>query len=233
MDERYDVGIAQSASTDTEDYEVRKLHANLIADAQKKGFHTREALEDYIRERQAEIDAAVQCGFDVDEKTRTRAELASDELRKLLPLRLILHLATDLAEMIQVLQVQKEGAMRSLDMEKARTIQSEIDELQDQMNKEKQFLLTKRMGETKCLCCGEMFLTEMETVGILKMKKKHCEKCRVVPSCKQSATEDVVDMGINLGSDDKDNNSADTFESVDEHSACVTYSFKDLFGQNW
>ena len=75
--------IVQSASI--EDLEIRKLHAHLIADARKK-FPTREALENSIAERQAEVEAAVDSGFDVDKQTLARAALADDEVRKLLPL---------------------------------------------------------------------------------------------------------------------------------------------------
>ncbi|KAL7539647.1 hypothetical protein ACHAXR_009469, partial [Thalassiosira sp. AJA248-18] len=167
--------IVQSASI--EDLEIRKLHANLIADARKK-FPTREALEDAISGRQAEVEAAVNSGFDVNKQTLKRAALADDEVRKLLPLRLILPTLTDLTEMIGVLQIHKNESIRSLDMENAHNIQLEIDELQEQIDKEEQYLLRKRMGETKCKTCGEMFPTEKKQSGILKTKEKHCESCR-------------------------------------------------------
>lgn len=167
--------INQSASI--EDLEIRKLHANLIADARTK-FPTREALEDSISERQAEVEAAVSSGFDVDKQTLARAALADDEVRKLLPLRLILPTVTDLTEMIGVLQLHKEDAIRNLDMDKANNIQSEIDELQGQIDQEERYLMKKKMGETKCGTCGEMFPTQKRKSGILKLKEKHCEKCR-------------------------------------------------------
>merc|ERR1712127_846195 len=89
---------------------------------------------------------------------------------KLLPLRLILPTVTDLSEMIGVLQIHKEGAMRGLNMEKARNIQSEIEELQDQINKEERYLLKKRMDETKC---GKvLFPTKKKMAGILRTKEK-------------------------------------------------------------
>jgi len=156
--------IVQSASI--EDLEIRKLHANLIADARKK-FPTREALEDSIMERQSEVEQAVNSGFDVDKQTLARAALADDEVRKLLPLRLILPTVTDLSEMIGVLQVHKEGAMRALNMDKARHIQSEIDELQDQINKEERYLLQKKMDET-----GAVKVSTEKVVGILRTKEK-------------------------------------------------------------
>jgi len=174
-EDEYEDDVNQSASI--EDLEIRKLHANLIADARTK-FPTREALEDSISERQAEVEAAVSSGFDVDKQTLARAALADDEVRKLLPLRLILPTVTDLTEMIGVLQLHKEGAIRNLDMDKANNIQSEIDELQDQINQEDRYLMKKKMGETKCGACGEMFPTEKRKSGILKLKEKHCEKCR-------------------------------------------------------
>ena len=237
MDEDHEFDIAQSASTDTEDPEIRKLHANLIAEAHQK-FPTREALEDSIRERQAEIQAAVDSGFDVDEQTRARAELANDEMRKLLPLRMILHTGPDLTEMIGALQMYKEGAIRSLDMKKARNIQSEMDELQDQINKEEGYLMVKSMGETKCVGCGEMFLTEKNMVGILKSKEKHCEECRDVARGKQSVTEDIVVVDVDSSRDDEDNNPAESSTSVDiqpelDVVGSVACGIKSMFEQSW
>jgi len=238
MDEDCEFDIAQSASTVTEGPEIRTLHANLIADAHQK-FPTREALEDSIRERQAEIKAAVDSGFDVDEQTRARAELANDEMRKLLPLRMILHTGTDLTEMIGALQVYKEGAIRSLDMKKARNIQSEMDELQDQINKEEQYLLVKSMGETKCVGCGKIFPTEKKMVGILKLKENHCEECRDVASDKQSSvTEDIVAVGVDSSRDDEDNNPAESSISIDKQpeldlDGSVACGIKSMFEQSW
>ncbi|KAL7552445.1 hypothetical protein ACHAWF_015694 [Thalassiosira exigua] len=174
-EEYEDNSISHSASI--EDLEIRKLHANLIADARKK-FPTREALEDSIRERQAEVEAAVNSGFDVEKQALARAALADDEVRKLLPLRLILPTVADLSEMISVLQIHKEDAMRALDMEQARGVQGEIDELKEQIDREERYLLKKKMGETKCTSCGEMFPSETKRSGILKLKEKSCPKCR-------------------------------------------------------
>lgn len=108
--------------------------------------------------------------------------MADDEVRKLLPLRLILPTVADLTEMISVLQMHKEGAMRQLDMDNARSVQSEIDELQEQIEKEEKYLLTKRLiglnGETKCSECGTLFPTEKKMNGILRTTVKKCEGCR-------------------------------------------------------
>jgi len=170
-----DMVVEQSASL--EDLEIRRLHANLIADARKK-FPTREALEVCIRERQEEVERAVKSGFDVDKETLACAALADDEVRRLLPLRLILPTADDLREMIQVLQTHKEEAMRSLDMIQAANIQSEVDELQEQIDEEDRYMLKKRMGETQCESCGEMFTSEKKLKGILKVNQKSCQGCR-------------------------------------------------------
>jgi hypothetical protein len=164
-------------STSAEDLEIRKVHATLIAEARKK-FPTRESLEDAIRERQGQVETAVNSGFTVDKQTLARAALADDEIRKLLPLRLILPTVSDLNEMIDVLQLHKEDAFRSLDMEKARNIQGEIAELQEQIEQEEKYILKKKLGSTKCESCGSMFPTEKKQSGILKTKETHCEKCR-------------------------------------------------------
>eukprot|EP00581_Thalassiosira_minuscula_P001793 CAMPEP_0183744824 /NCGR_PEP_ID=MMETSP0737-20130205/65927_1 /TAXON_ID=385413 /ORGANISM="Thalassiosira miniscula, Strain CCMP1093" /LENGTH=1321 /DNA_ID=CAMNT_0025980477 /DNA_START=126 /DNA_END=4091 /DNA_ORIENTATION=+ len=193
-EEEYADDISQSASI--EDLEIRKLHANLIADARKK-FPTREALEDSIAERQAEVEAAVNSGFDVDKQTLARAALADDEVRKLLPLRLILPTIADLQEMIGVLQIHKEGAMRNLNMEKARNIQSEIDELEDQINKEERYLMNKRLdAETKCAACGVMFPTEKKMAGILKTKEKSCVNCRGGDNSEDSKSADSSNKSV-------------------------------------
>lgn len=138
--------LTQSASI--EDLEIRKLHANLIAVAREK-FPTREALEVKIRERQIEVEAAVNSGFDVGKQTLSRAAVANDEISKLLPLRLILPTSDDLHEMISVLELHKETAMLEGDKDMAQSILAEVDELQDQINLEQQYLLTKATAETK------------------------------------------------------------------------------------
>eukprot|EP00804_Cyclotella_cryptica_P031036 CCRYP_013609-RA/>CCRYP_013609-RA protein AED:0.32 eAED:0.38 QI:0/0/0/1/1/1/2/0/1158 len=161
--------------------EIRKLHANLIADARKK-FPTRESLEDAIRERQQEVEAAVNSGFDVDKQTLSRAALADDEVRRLLPLRLILPSIHDLNEMIGVLQIHKENALRNTNFKKAKRLQGEIDELQNQLDLEKQYVLKRKLelatAGSKCITCGESFTPETKMVGILKTKEYKCPKCR-------------------------------------------------------
>lgn len=161
--------------------EIRKMHANLIADARKK-FPTRESLEDAIRERQQEVEAAVNSGFDVDKQTLSRAALADDEVRRLLPLRLILPSIHDLNEMIGVLQVHKENALRNTNFKKAKRLQGEIDELQSQLDLEKQYVLKRKLematAGSKCITCGDSFSPETKMVGILKTKEYKCPNCR-------------------------------------------------------
>ncbi|KAL3765197.1 hypothetical protein ACHAWU_010388 [Discostella pseudostelligera] len=175
-EEEEDAEINQTTSVD-DDLEIRKLHANLIAEARTK-FPTREELEDAIRERHNEVKVAINSGFNVDKEAIARAALADDEMRKLLPLRLILPTAADLHEMVTALQMHKEGAIREFDMEKARMIQSEIDELQDQLDLEKKYIRTKHEGEIKCAGCGEYFPIETKMAGILKRTEKFCQECR-------------------------------------------------------
>jgi hypothetical protein len=180
-EEEENAEITQTTSVD-DDLEIRKLHANLIAEARTK-FPTREELEDAIRERHNEVKVAINSGFNVDKEAITRAALADDEMRKLLPLRLILPTAADLHEMVTALQMHKEGAIREFDMEKARMIQSEIDELQDQLDLEKKYIRTKHEGEIKCAGCGEYFPTETKMAGILKRTEKFCQECRESEDC--------------------------------------------------
>jgi len=156
--------IMSSASKEYDhDLEIRKMHATLIADARKK-FPSREALEDAIRERQKEVEAACNSGFSVDKETLARAAVADDEVRKLLPLRLILPTVTDLTEMIGVLQIHKEAALRGFNMEKVNTIASEISELQKQIEEEERYLLKKAIEQKKAP-------TPKALVGILRSKK--------------------------------------------------------------
>ena len=177
--ERKDQEVDDAPSEFDSDLQIRKVHATLISEARKK-FPTRESLEDAIRTRQAEVEAAVNSGFDVDKQTLARAALADDEVRKLLPLRLILPTVTDLKEMIGVLQVHKENALRNLNLNKAVGIQTEIDELQAQIEEEERYVMRKRMSGTECISCGEVFTQEKKMVGILKTKKEqHCAKCKV------------------------------------------------------
>lgn len=238
-----------STSTSNDDTETRELHASLIADARKK-FPTRAELEDAIEHLQAEIDDAVDSfgtGFAADDARLKRAEEAQGELvRKLLPLRLVLQGATDLDEMICALQERKEGAMRSgLDLESAGEIQSEIDELREQLDREERYMTVKRFGQTKCTGCGEMFLTEKKMVGILRTREKHCEECRIATSSdeKQMVHAHVVETifgkaegdDSSAGESSKAGNSSDpehqqpSFEPVG-YDAC---GLKNVFGSSW
>lgn len=161
--------------------EIRKMHVQLIADARKK-FPTREKLEDAIRERQQEVEAAVNSGFNVDKQTLSRAALADDEVRRLLPLRLILPSLQDLTEMIGVLQIHKENALRNSNIKKANKLQGEIDELEFQLDLEKKYILQRKLdianSSQKCISCGEPFTPENKMVGILKTKEYKCPNCR-------------------------------------------------------
>jgi len=177
-----DDDINQSSSSferekELEDLDTRKYHTDLINDARQK-FPTRAALEDKIRMCQDEVQVAVNSRFDVDRNVLSRAKLADDELRKILPLRLLLPSTADMNELIEVLQTHKEQAMRDMDMVKANSIQSEIDELQTQVAEEERFVMKKRMGETKCKRCNAMFTSEKIMKGILKVNQKHCTSCR-------------------------------------------------------
>jgi len=171
----------EASSEFDNDLHIRKTHANLIADARKK-FPTRESLEDAIRERQAEVEAAVNSGFDVDKQTLSRAALADDEVRKLLPLRLILPTVADLTEMVGVLQVHKENALRNLNLNKAVSIQTEIDELNAQITEEERYIMKKRMNDAKCITCGESFPNKKKMIGILRTNEQHCPKCKEMQS---------------------------------------------------
>ena len=76
-------------------------------------------------------------------------------MRKLLPMRLVSHSATYLAEMIEGLQMQNESVLRSSLNLLAQKIQDKIDQLQDQVNKEEHFLLAKPLGETERKGCAK------------------------------------------------------------------------------
>ena len=126
-----------------EDLEIRHRHAALIAEA-RKAFPTRASLEDCINLRREEVEAAVNSGFDVDKETLARAALADDEIRKLLPLRLILPTWADLVEMVQVLEMHKEKAGRDLKLDELLELKSEIEEIQGQIDLERKYLAAKR-----------------------------------------------------------------------------------------
>ena len=138
----YEISDTPAAAPDGND-----PRADLIMDAHQQ-FPTWAALEDYIGAREAAIAAAV-AGRDVDPRALARAGAARAETCAVLPRRLILHAAADLAEMIDLLQAKKEDALRSLDLDGARDVQDEIDEVQEQLDKEERHLLTQRMAETR------------------------------------------------------------------------------------
>jgi hypothetical protein len=124
-----------------DDLEISRKHANLIAEA-RKSFPTRTALEDCIQFRRAEVEAAVNSSFDVSKETLARAALADDEVRKLLPLRLILPSLADLEEMVNVLKSNKLEVMQkdSKNSVKLEAIDAEIDELTKQIELEQMYV---------------------------------------------------------------------------------------------
>ena len=131
---RYDESDDQSKlQMDQEALEVEARHR----------FPTREALEDAIQERQAAVSLAVSSSFDVDRQTLAQAALADDEVRKLLPLRLVLPTATDLREMKAVLMSQAENSLKFGDLTNAFKIQTELDEIQAQIDEEEKYLRRK------------------------------------------------------------------------------------------
>ena len=140
--EHYD--LSQSASLD--DLEISHKHANLIAEA-RKSFPTRTALEDCIQFRRAEVEAAVNSSFDVSKETLARAALADDEVRKLLPLRLILPTLADLEEMVNVLKSRKLEVMQkdSKNINKLEAIDAEIEELTKQIELERMYVGPRRI----------------------------------------------------------------------------------------
>lgn len=169
-----------SGSSSVDEEIMAQKHAALVLEARTR-FPTRAALEDAIRERQAIVKAAVSSGFDVDKQTLAKAALADDEVRKLLPLRLVLPSVADLEEMVEVLQSHKEIALKSHDVRKALGIQKEIDEIQRQIEEEGKYLRKKRAGQTSCTKCGDVFDTQKKMVGILKKKEMVCDNCREMP----------------------------------------------------
>jgi len=171
---------ASSMEGTVDENEMHRNQAALVIEARHR-FPTREALEDAIHERQATVSLAVGSGFDVDKGTLTRAALADDEVRKLLPLRLVLPTAADLREMLVVLQNHKEDALKEYDVTKALKIQTEMDEIEKQIDEEEVYLRRKNVSQTSCVKCGTNFETKKKMVGILKKKEMMCDNCRVMP----------------------------------------------------
>lgn len=122
-----------------EDIEIRKVHAHLIAEA-RATFPTRASLEDAVATRQAEVDAAVDSGFDVGRDTLARAARADDEIRRLLPLRRVLPTKADVEEMIGILREHEGGYARDSDAGRAQVVRAEIEELQAQIGEEERYL---------------------------------------------------------------------------------------------
>lgn len=123
-------------SSSAEYLKTRRLHADLVAKARTR-FTTRASLEDAIAVRRAEVSAAVNCGFDVEPETLSRAALADDEVRRLLPLRMLLPAVADLSEMIKALQEHGEG--HAINEEEGCAVQSDIEELRKQIDREEQY----------------------------------------------------------------------------------------------
>jgi hypothetical protein len=174
-----DESTPSTVGTYDEGDEMRKKHAAIIHEARSR-FPTREALEDAIHERQATVKFAVSSGFDVDKQTLAQAALADDEVRKLLPLRLVLPSVVDLKEMVEVLQNHKQFALKAFDVKKALRIENEIDEIKRQIDEEEKYIRRKQLSQTTCEKCGDNFDTEKKMVGILKKKQQICENCRVM-----------------------------------------------------
>lgn len=175
-----DVEENTAVDTTADENETRKNQAALVIEARQQ-FSTRGALEDAIHERQATVSLAVGSGFDVDRQTLAQAALADDEVRKLLPLRLALPTVADLNEMIVVLKEHKEDALKVNDITKALKIQTEMDEIEKQIEEEENYLRRKSFSETNCVKCGTAFETKKKMIGILKKKEMVCDDCRVVP----------------------------------------------------
>ena len=84
---------------------------------------------------------------------------------------LVIQTADGITDLVTVLQMQKEDEMRIFDMEKARSTQSEIDEVRDQIEKEERYTLIKCVGQTK-----REELNEKKIKGILKVtSNKHSD----------------------------------------------------------
>ncbi|KAL7528738.1 hypothetical protein ACHAWF_002686 [Thalassiosira exigua] len=238
--------MPRSTSSEEQERERSNFRSNLVADAYKK-FPCRAALEDYIRDRQADIDIAAGAGFDADDQTLARGNWAQDEVRKLLPLRLVIQTESDLTNMIEALQADKEEAMKGFDLEQARNIQSEIDAVQVQVDAEKQYLLAKRMGKTMCESCGEMFPTEKKMEGIYYVTEKHCADCKEVDcdhllNNRKKVTlvldrDDNMDAGMNAHKDDSSDSSESGNPGGDqprlEHPGTSGCGFASIFARSW
>lgn len=151
IEEDEDESTYSAAATEVEKIndvsdEMRKNQADLLTEARQR-FPTRAALEDAINERQATVSLAVGSGFDVDRQTLSQAALADDEVRKLLPLRLILPTVAELKEMHTVLQKHKEDSLKVYDVTKALQIQLEMDDIEKQIEEEEKYLAKKSSSQ--------------------------------------------------------------------------------------
>ena len=90
----------------TPDGETRRVHADPVAKARER-FATRVELENAIKSRRADVDAAVGRGPRADARALARAESARANATELLRLHLIIPSASDPAEMIDALQARK------------------------------------------------------------------------------------------------------------------------------
>jgi len=203
----YDEVMAQSTCASEDSSEIRKLAADLIANARKE-FPTRAELEDSIVALQIDIDEAANYELnaimnrvrDSCEQTQKRAELAQEKMHKLIPLRLVLQTAADLTDLVTVLQMQKECETRNFDVEKAWYTQLEIDEIEDQIETEERYTLAKRLEQT-----NRAELTEKKIKGILKVASKKRSGSPVSVA--------VVDS-IRVDEDDEESVSASTVVST-------------------
>ena len=116
--------------------------------------------------------------------------------RQALPLRLILPVAVDLSEMIDLLHAKKENALRSLDMEGARGVQSEISELKEQLDKEERHPLEKRMEKTKLRAEAKRAVTIGE--GGAKNESSNCADSLITISV-SAAKPKESDLGTSIG----------------------------------
>ena len=219
-----------------------ELHSKLIADARER-FPTRAALEDAILECRAKIESVELAEFGVDKSALAYATAAEDGLGTLLPMRLLLPTVTELAAMMDALQMVKEKELKEFNIEQARVIQAEIDSFREQIYLEDHYLLQKRIDEvedaetTKCKTCRVMFPPETKVVGILKLPERHCMECKEVAVEEQTVSMDSVT--VSSSEDEHDalhdiseplNQQQPRLEQYDEGISC---GLKNLFVDIW
>ena len=150
--------LAYAKSTDELMNEICKT---TIANARKE-FLTREGLEDAI----ARSVEAAEAGN----------EQADEELRRLFPLRFVLPTVDDMKEMIEALQAKKTDAMRQVNLVEANKLQTEMDELQYQVDKEETYIRKREMSLTECVACEQKFSIHEVNPG----EMLHCKECRQI-----------------------------------------------------